>query len=92
MPATLILVFNFERAWQAQFLSHTHKIFKKCIFFYNEKMMLLPYFCNVPQNPVILEKLDFLLEISTHSGKILLKWAGFSKTKLVFLGLKISSK
>ena len=58
----LILDFDFERAWQAQFLSHTHKIFKKCVFFRNEKMMLLPFFCNVPQNPTILEKPNFILK------------------------------
>ena len=87
MPAKLILVFNFERAWQAQFLSHTHKIFKKCVFFSNEKMMLLPFFCNVPQNPAILEKLDFILKCQPtlvrfyQSGRVFQDKTGFSRIK-----------
>ena len=84
MPATLILVFNFERAWQAQFLSHAHKIFKICVFFRNEKMMLLPFFCNVPQNPAILEKLDFILKSQPTLVRFYQSGRGFPRQNWFF--------
>ena len=75
-PATPIWSLNFKRAWQAQFLSHTHETVEKYVFYMELRMILLPFFkingidlemilvpfFDIPnQKPVIWKRLNFLL-------------------------------
>ena len=43
-PATPISILNFNWTWQAQFLTHTHEILEKSVFFIDLQMMLLAFF------------------------------------------------
>ena len=43
-PATPILISNFNGAWQAQFLSHTHVTLGNYVFFIDLQMILLAFF------------------------------------------------
>ena len=44
VPATPIWSLNFKRAWQAQFLSHTHETLEKYVFYIDLEMILVPFF------------------------------------------------
>ena len=46
--ATPILILNFNAAWQAQFLSHTHVTLGKYVFFIDLQMILLA-FLDIPK-------------------------------------------
>ena len=43
-PATPILILNFNGAWQAQFLNHTHVTLGNYVFFIDLQMILLAFF------------------------------------------------
>ena len=43
-PAMPIWSLNFKRAWQAQFLSHTHETLEKYVFYIDLEMILVPFF------------------------------------------------
>ena len=43
-PAMPISILNYQRAWQAIFLSHTLQIFKNDSFFIDKQMILVSFF------------------------------------------------
>ena len=85
----LISILNFEWAWQAQFLSYTHKTLENYSFFIDEQMILLPFLYISYQKLANLEKPIFSLcsrpltvenlSNSTVSGLELREIIGFSK-------------
>ena len=56
-----ISILNFEWAWQAQFLSYTHKTLEKYLFSIDEQMILLPFLYISNQKLENLEKPIFSL-------------------------------
>ena len=53
VPARPILISNFNRAWQAQFLNHTHEILEKYVFFIDLQMILVPFF-DIPNQKTVI--------------------------------------
>ena len=84
-----ISIFNFDWAWQAQFLSYTQKNLENYSFFIDEQMILLPFPYISNQKLENLEKPIFSLnsrpltveleKFSTVSGLELRKKICFSK-------------
>ena len=52
-PATPILILNFNGAWQAYFLNHTHITLGNYVFFIDIQMILLAFFDIPNQKSVI---------------------------------------
>ena len=52
-PATPISILNFNGAWQAQFLNHTHVTLENYVFFIDLQMML-PAFFGIPNRKSVI--------------------------------------
>ena len=79
-PALTVL--NFNRAWQAHFLSHTHQTQKICCFSADVRIILLSFF-----------KLSNCLKVGKNAGAFLSRCSellGYTKEILIYMEMKAS--
>ena len=88
-PATPILISNFNGAWQAQFLNHTHVTLGNYVFFIDLQMILLSFFDIPYQKSTNQEKRILSVQSVLPAGQIGQLVGQISQKKSVFLVLWI---